>query len=105
MQNYSIMDNKHFLISIWIVGWIIWSIAYIISSFRKAKSSNENWSFPNSIAFTLILLIIWPFALVVYVWFNIRLRMKDSIELPEELKVVELSKESSKIEKVMDNKK
>lgn len=99
------MDNKLFFVAIWIVGWIICSIAYTLSSFRKAKYSNESWSFLNSIAFTPILLVIWPFALVVYVWFNIRLRMKDSIELPEELKEVELSKESSKIEKIMDNKK
>jgi uncharacterized membrane protein len=66
----------------------------MVSSFRKSKQLNENWSFGDSIKFIPILLMIWPFVLVVYVWFNIRLRMNNSVEIPERLEVVTLSKKT-----------
>jgi hypothetical protein len=93
------MNNTKLLILVWIAGWITCSIIYIVSSFSKAKYLNENWSFLNSIAFVPMLFIIWPFTLVIYVWFNIRLRVNNSVELPEGLEVVELSKRGSKTEK------
>jgi hypothetical protein len=92
------MDNVNLLILVWIIGWIICSIMYVLSNFKKAKYLNENWSFLNSVKFTPILLIIWPFTLIVYIWSNIRLKMSDSVELPEGLEIVELSKESSQKE-------
>ncbi|MDJ0702738.1 MAG: hypothetical protein QNJ46_05610 [Leptolyngbyaceae cyanobacterium MO_188.B28] len=92
------MENMLLFISLWVFGWILCSIIYMVSDFNKAKYLNENWSFLKSIKFTPNLIVIWPFTLAAYIWFNIRLKLDNSIELPEGLEAVELSKESSQIE-------
>lgn len=94
------MDNTKLLILAWVAGWITCSIIYIVSSFSKAKYLNEDWSFLNNTTYVPVLFITWPFTLVIYVWFNIRLKVNNSVELSEGLEVVDLSKKVSKTEKL-----
>ena len=83
-------------ILIWIVGWIICSFAYMLSSLRKAKLMDIDWSFQKSLFYTPILFITWPFAVAIYVYFNMKLRMNNSTQLPKGLEATILPQKQKK---------
>jgi len=59
----------------------------MLSSLRKAKLIDIDWSFQKSLFYTPILFITWPFAVAIYVYFNMKLRMNNSTQVPKGLEV------------------
>jgi len=57
---------------IWILGWLISSGIYVLSSVIKAKNTGREWSFKTQSHNIAALLVAWPFTVAVYVYARIK---------------------------------
>jgi hypothetical protein len=65
------MTTTQLVITVWLSGWIICSIQYIISGIRKAKlfasCLNDNIYWSSIVLFSPL----WPIVFIVYIWLYI----------------------------------
>lgn len=73
------MKMTQALLIAWLTGWLVSSIAYVVSEKKKAESAGREFSLKKALSFVPNLFILWPFTLVLYVCFrtNITKRMND----------------------------
>jgi len=64
------MKLHQIMIILWIVGWLLCSIGYVISEKKKSESAGREFSLKKALSFVPNLFILWPFTFVVYVWFR-----------------------------------
>ncbi len=62
------MTITKILIIIWFIGWILSSIAYVKNKTRSEASLKE------SLLFTPNLFLIWPFTVIIYVYWMLKKR-------------------------------